>query len=1673
MNRRPDVGLKTAEISGGKIESGGFYPGIKTIKVASSGNERGQFEMTFTAAAGAVITRDVPATAENIQKMGAEKISRLTIKTGVPAAFDAPDPVVSSTTAETPKVYPIFVTQTVDGKEIVTEYEIAAYRASELTSGETLSYSPSSGKKVSVTDALIADDSNPDGVFRALTGSYKTRLGLMGGFVEYRLDRPIENDSHNKYGIDFIIYGAAASASEAFPGSVQVARDEDGDGQPDQWYTLSGSEYYADGTEHSVSVSYENLDGGLGYLDSSGLRAGQIASWQGQYPDPVFSSRWNSIVKSDESTTFTGDLLSNRNPAFGYANVHPMGLNNARPSRPDKPVNPYRSGDLYTDAKGDGFDLAWAVDKNGLPVELESVDFIRVSSSYLDAANADGTVITSIVDVTGESKNPGVSSDLQGLKINGEDFPLEEGVYSYKIPLDGAQDVKISASTFGANFYVNEEALGHETESSPIHFDGYNTRVVRLLLQSEEKAPKLYHLILEPKIQVNTITLDKSSLELKAGEKFLLTPTITPSSANAADAVKWFSTAPDIARVSGGLVTAVDEGTTTISAQIGGKFTQCLVTVRYASVNEVIAAIAALPDTITASDRDAVETARAFYDSLTGGEKKQVGNYAKLQSAEAALAELPDPAEAVNEVIELIDNLPRNITIYDETVILKARAAYNALNEELKAAVTNYDLLLKVERGFKELKLSDDRVARVIEKIGLIPLSVSLFSLDDGIKIRDAREAYDLLTDTQKTYVSNYPALVLAEERYTAFITGYNHDVERVQNAINALETPVSISEKARVLEARRLYDELPAEKQALADEDTLRQLTTAEIYLGLAPATGRAESVYSYMDQIREALEMLPEPLTYGRFFGDRSSVSVLEQLFDQISAADKDAYLQEEWEEFNRIKATLKNTAAGADLEAIKESFKTRIYAFPVDYTYRDYTNAYGLQSLVNSNDWIGLDNVLKDWFNSDELEQSYKDKYNNVVAACYNAFQDNAAKMESIRPYVDAVTRLGVLDVKNSEHKAAAEALLAAFNYLDSYTQQVFQTTYPEQYAVVQSVQAAMEAYWYKPDHVKSGIDWLPAVIAAGDKEDIEQLRKDYEALPQELKELVDNLSKLTQAEADLATAQAADEQTINSLISKIASLPELITLEDKELIESAEADYRDLTQSQRDRVTNYAKLQAARQSLDGLYNDQAMIKNATDRINAIETPVELANSDLVRAARAACDALTQDQKEAMEQSVLQKLADAELALAEIVPGGDIDTEKIQNVIELINNIPDGARYNDPAVKSAREAYNKLNDDEKLYVTNYNKLLAAEQNGSEEEDNQVEADKVIALINQIPDGAKKGDAAVTAARAAYDLLSEAQKKLVTNYAKLTAAEANDPSAGGQVNRTAGGNRYDTSTKTALEAYPSGAETVIIARGDDQGNFADALAASYLAGVEKAPILLTSPGSLPQEIEAAIKKLGAKKAYVLGGELAVSQAVASKLKSLGLEVERIQGQNRYATAAAIAARGGQTETAIVVSGFAPADSLVAGPLAFSREFPILLADKNSVPAETKQAIADLGIKNIIVIGGESAVSKAVYSELKAKERYCGQSRIETSLDVAEKCFKTSEDFSIVGYLKLADAVGAAVSGNPIIYVKNDISDVKDYLKGAAAADTNFTIFGGALAVSNTVENELKKLLQ
>ena len=98
-------------------------------------------------------------------------------------------------------------------------------------------------------------------------------------------------------------------------------------------------------------------------------------------------------------------------------------------------------------------------------------------------------------------------------------------------------------------------------------------------------------------VAVESVTLDKTSLDLKTGDNTTLTATVNPESATNKD-VTWTSDKPEIAAVEGGTVTAKAEGTATITVTTadGGKTATCKVTVK--PQNVLVTAIS-VPSTAT------------------------------------------------------------------------------------------------------------------------------------------------------------------------------------------------------------------------------------------------------------------------------------------------------------------------------------------------------------------------------------------------------------------------------------------------------------------------------------------------------------------------------------------------------------------------------------------------------------------------------------------------------------------------------------------------------------------------------------------------------------------------------------------------------------------------------------------------------------------------------------------------------------------------------------------------------------------------------------------------------------------------------------------------------------------------------------------------------------------
>ena len=171
-----------------------------------------------------------------------------------------------------------------------------------------------------------------------------------------------------------------------------------------------------------------------------------------------------------------------------------------------------------------------------------------------------------------------------------------------------------------------------------------------------------------------------------------------------------------------------------------------------------------------------------------------------------------------------------------------------------------------------------------------------------------------------------------------------------------------------------------------------------------------------------------------------------------------------------------------------------------------------------------------------------------------------------------------------------------------------------------------------------------------------------------------------------------------------------------------------------------------------------------------INAIGTPITLDSESKITAARKAYDALSTEEKGKVTNYADLTAAETELD----------NLKKIANVENLINAIgtigePVTAE-NRSAVSAARTAYDALSTALRARVENYAVLTAAEAAIKAYDDRMAAVQEVVAKIAALPDADKVAltdEAAIVAARNAYNALPTGDMNLVTNITRLTAAE------------------------------------------------------------------------------------------------------------------------------------------------------------------------------------------------------------------------------------------------------------------------------------------------------------
>ncbi|MDO5017749.1 MAG: cell wall-binding repeat-containing protein [Lagierella massiliensis] len=293
--------------------------------------------------------------------------------------------------------------------------------------------------------------------------------------------------------------------------------------------------------------------------------------------------------------------------------------------------------------------------------------------------------------------------------------------------------------------------------------------------------------------------------------------------------------------------------------------------------------------------------------------------------------------------------------------------------------------------------------------------------------------------------------------------------------------------------------------------------------------------------------------------------------------------------------------------------------------------------------------------------------------------------------------------------------------------------------------------------------------------------------------------------------------------------------------------------------------------------------------------------------------------------------------------------------------------------------------------------------------------------------------------------------------------------------VDRVNGYDRYETAIEVSKKYYGT-ADVVIVVDG---GNFPDALTASVLAKLLKAPILLTNTFKLDKRAEAEIERLGAKDVIIVGGRSSVSEDVRNELEKYDKDtVERVYGRDRYGTSAAVAKRvvgiTGELGIGVVASGLDFADALTVGPYASREGYPILLVRQCEVPDSVQQAIKDTNITKVTIAGGNSCVSNELESKLpEVIERLSGETRYETAVDIASNKFRGVDKIFLTNGENWMDSLIISPVGGmlnmPILLTRQDEvpASLKEYI--VKAKIKKITAVGGRSMISDRVLEELR----
>lgn len=361
-----------------------------------------------------------------------------------------------------------------------------------------------------------------------------------------------------------------------------------------------------------------------------------------------------------------------------------------------------------------------------------------------------------------------------------------------------------------------------------------------------------------------------------------------------------------------------------------------------------------------------------------------------------------NPAKIVMEKIEALGE----ITLEKEEQVKEARAAYEALSDELKEKVTNINVLINAEKAIDAMKDENQKVVdNFISKVNAIDLSGG-FSQETKGYVLDVKKLYDSLNDYQKALV---PQATL-DKLNNSLSEIDKLEVENLLSILNSISTPPTEADLDKVTAFLAAYDAM-SDSQKSKEEVKNAKAKIDEILLEIDE-----EKAYEQMaKELATDIKGIKTPI-------DRKKLEIAKSLVKRHEELNERCKLY-----FSKDEEAVKN------LEQIKVNIKQIAEADEFDNSIRDYLveNINNKEKLEEAKAKLETYNALSDAVKSYVTET---EKVESLKSAITTA-DENLAKAKEVDDLINALPE----KITESDH----EAVLLAKEKYDELTddQKVF--------------------------------------------------------------------------------------------------------------------------------------------------------------------------------------------------------------------------------------------------------------------------------------------------------------------------------------------------------------------------------------------------------------------------------------------------------------------------------------------------------------------------------------------------------------------------------------------------------------------------------------------------------